>query len=161
MSRPKLPARHSLERGHKQRGFAATYHTKCHALLEHNTTLCFVPSTLQQFFLRFPKSAMPPTISTCHGVMESSKCHLLLSFSLGRWFRSRRINAALICPGEAGSMMAKVLAGNKREVLVFGLSATGGLLRFPFGCRGTTYRVHSLKAIDRCRPPSKSHSRDK
>jgi hypothetical protein len=29
-------------------------------------------------------------------------------------------------------MMAKVLAGNKREVLVFGLTATGGLLRlFP------------------------------
>jgi hypothetical protein len=86
-------------------------------------------------------------------VMESSKCHLLLSFSLGRWFRSRQINAALTCPGEAsGSMMAKGLAENKREVVVFGLSATGGLLRlFPpddsrvsWNNLPRTYRVHSL-----------------
>jgi hypothetical protein len=69
MSRPKLPARHSLERGHKQRGFAATYHTKCHALLEHNTTLCIIPSTLQELLFSFSKSAIPLTISTCHGVI--------------------------------------------------------------------------------------------
>jgi len=77
-------------------------------------------------------------------VMESSKCHLLLSFSLGRWFRSRRINAALICPGEAsGSMMAKVLAENKREVVLLGLSATRGLLR-PFPSDGSCVSWNNL-----------------
>ena len=117
-----------------------------------NTTRPYVScrQRYNNFFLVSPKVR-------CHRpfrhVMESSKCHLLLSFSLGRWFRSRRINAALICPGEAsGSMMAKVLAGNKREVLVFGLSATGGLLRlFPsddsrvsWNNLPRTNRVHSL-----------------